>query len=144
MEFNERFSKKEIWALKELSSFSIEVVHWSRRGGFDRYNNYDKTLTTHCWNVYVIVSKDHPVFSELTEDGTCSHESLDSLHWGSTFCEWHRAEDSTVLTKKYGSDYMHLGDDYEDCDSDTHWKAREIFDDAMRLYNTFKKLMEVK
>jgi len=143
MELENVWDKKETWTLRSDTSFVVEVVHWYSKGRVNRNYNVDMDLLSHKWNVYVIVKKLHPMFTKLTEEDTCySHYSLDDLHWGSTFCKWERDSEGRVLTRKYGSDYMHLDDDYEDCDGEDHWKAREIFGDAKRLFNTFIKLKE--
>ena len=145
MIFNCDFERSEKWRLKKHNSFTVEVVHWTRPGRFNNRGEYDTNLVTNCWNVYVIVSKNHPVFNELTEDICCSHESLESLHWGSTFCEWFRDEKGEVLTKKYGSDYMHCNDEiYESCSSQDDIGANQIFQDAYDLYKTFEKLMNTE
>ena len=139
------FNKSEKWRIKEYNSYSVEIVHWTRRGRFDEFNNYNDKLLTHCWNVYVIVTKEHPVFDELTEDTLCCHKSLDSLHCGTTFCEWFRDKDGNVLTKKYGSDYLHYGDEmFELCSSEEDVYANRIFRDAYDLHKTFESLIQKK
>jgi len=140
MEFEKVWDKKEIWTMRCDDSFAVEVVHWYRHGVIDKNFNYNSDGVTHKWNVYVIISKTFPVFDELNDDVMESHDCLNDLHWGSTFCEWRYGKDGEIVFKKYGSDYMHLDDDYEDCDGEDHWKAIKIFGDAQRLFNTFLKL----
>ncbi len=144
MAIKEMFNKSEHWFLKNHNSFSVEVVHWSRQGRLNMHGDFDRNLITHCWNVYVYVSPNHPVFKELVIDDS-SHESLNELHCGSTYCEWRYDENGNPIVKKYGSDYMHLGDEgFEECDGIEHFKSNEIFNDAIRLYEVFNKLKEVK
>lgn len=135
------YTKTESWWLKS-KNFNVEVKHW-----YSPYKSYykgdefivDKEQKTHRWNVYVYVFKNHTFFDKLVENQNDNYPFLNTLHYGCTFCNWSRDEEGNVISKQYGSDYMHLHDDhFENCDSKEHHHAREIFFDAECLFDYFK------
>lgn len=133
------FRKTESWILQS-KTFNVEVKHWYTTGRVDDKLVYHSDKLSHRWNVYVYVFPNHPFFEKLVENQNNNHPFLEELHYGCTYCDWSRAEDGSVKVKKYGSDYMHLHDEhFEDCDSEKHPAAREIFFDAERLFDSYKE-----
>lgn len=132
------FKKTESWILKS-KTFNIEVKHWSIDMAIDR------NALSHKWNVYIYIFPNHPFFDKMNETLNGNYPFLQEFHYGCTYCYWERDSDGKITVKKYGSDYAHLHDEhFEDCDSDNHPYAREIFFDAERLYDSFKESEDYK
>ena len=123
-------------------TFCVEVVHWTSQGGIDTFGNFDMTFVKNNWNVYVVVSQTHIWFDDMTDEySDCPH--LEDLHWGATYEHIDRDETGKAITKKYGSDYMHLHDDeYETYN--TPEQAYRVFRDADKLFDTFKEAEDTK
>lgn len=137
------YRKIENWR-RESKTFLIEIAHWYTKGRINAYN-IDKNALSHKWNVYVYISPEHPFFDKMKESISDNYPFLEELHYGCTYCYWYRDENGSVTMKKYGSDYIHLNDDhFEDCDSEDHPYAREIFFDAERLFDSFKEAEDCK
>ena len=114
---------------KRGKNFLVTVVHTKN------------TEEENKWFVYFYVYPEHPLFEKLTKESIYS-PGLEKvyLHGGCTFSSWYCSTGGTIESKKYGCDYLHLGDErYEamECAEDAHG----IFTDAEFLHENLQQMM---
>lgn len=121
--------------------FTVEIVRRQETPSRDRYGEYGQWR----WNLYAYIGHVHPLFARIPEDANADCAALacfPGLHGGCTFVE-HRVGNlfdqtddglsrSRVArhTVKFGSDYMHLGDEwFTRCDTPNcvECDANELF-----------------
>lgn len=123
-----KYAERQNW-LRRGEGFSIEVVRWeSGKGFYERPQNH--------WNYYCYIYPNHPLFEKLVDEEMQGGSIIDNLHNGCTYCEWNRNKEGKVTCKKYGCDYEHIWDDYEEMHKlITPDDAYMVFNDAERLFD---------
>lgn len=93
-----KYNKSEEWVSRG-DKFTVVIKHWKS----GKCNNF---------NVYANIFNGHKLFRKLKET---MHGIPDSMpfHRGATYCDWSRSKTGKILGKKYGSDYNHLYDNFE-------------------------------
>jgi len=100
----------ETWQEKG-ENFTVEIKHW-KCPSFDIRT--DEKFIADRWNVYAYIFPKHPVFDEISTDHLfLDHHITDMFHWGLSYHQWNYDKDGKVYSKKLGSDYDHLHDNYE-------------------------------
>lgn len=98
----------------------------------------------HKWCLYAFIFPKHPHFTKIEgtniwQDGAEFYD----WHCGCSYLEYHRDNDSNVVSVQVGCDYAHLYDD-RFLDMATKEDARSVFGDADELFETLTKMGEPK
>lgn len=94
----------------------------------------------HKWCLYAYLFPKHPHFSKF--EGTSMWQDASNFfdwHSGCTYLEYHRDNDSKVVSIQVGCDYNHLHD-YRYLNMATAEDARAVFNDADDLFKTLTNL----
>lgn len=112
-----------------------EIQQWRKRGKdfLIEINHHVPYADNNEWNVYAYIYPNHNLFNNKTLGEDMFNAGGLPFHWGASYCKWHRDTKGDVTAKQYGSDYNHLGDDYEKVSrlKDMHG----LICDAERLFN---------
>jgi uncharacterized protein Usg len=125
---SQKLKTSEIWELSN-SLFSVEIVRWEMPDF--------AVMEWNVWNVYVKFFPDFPNFEMFID----SYEKFDSFnlpfkfHCGATFSFFTYNSEGEYLSKKFGCDYMHFGDDTIK-KAKTKEEAIQVFKDAQKIHDS--------
>ena len=112
------------------NNFEVEIVHWHMIDDEEKADKLCGLMGNECWNVYVIIHKDHPLYKNLCHltdddyDGAADSFPF-SMHGGITYVK----NDGDSI--KIGDDYMHYGDEHvqrsKKLPFEVKWEAEELF-----------------
>lgn len=123
MNYLNKYMHEEKW-IRRGEHFCIEVIRWEIK---------ELETIEYIWNVYCYIYPGHKLFDRLLEEDISDGRIIKSFHKGCTYCMWYRAAKGNVLSKQYGSDYSHYGDD-EFLRIKNPEDAYEVFIDADKLF----------
>ena len=135
----EDFSHEDVWKTNG-KNFSINIVRWTSK----EQSMFDQELGENKWNIYANIYKKHPAFPLIGESIYDVPEEIETLfHCGCTFNMWFYNNKSEPCSKKIGCDYSHLGDEKFSFMTDRE-DAKEVFEDAIYLFNKLEEMEKTK
>lgn len=113
---------------RKTDAFEIRVKHWTTQKS--------QFMGGNCWNLYAIIKRQHPLFTELIQIQNYMESDLlcqMPFHGGVTFFEKDESGEEVVI----GCDYLHSCDMNGSMKADTLEEAVEVREDADNLFKFF-------